>query len=257
MIKKRILAGVIVKDNQVVQSIGYRNYLPIGKPEIVVGNLDRWQADEILINVIDRSNSNKGPDLEILKKINEINIQTPLIYGGGISKLEDAIKVIKLGADRIVLESIVEENYMELVKISQIIGSQSIVISMPLSINKNKILFYDYKKKKEIEISNFFLNAIKNKLFSELLIVDYKNQGFMNGFNIEILKKFTYDVPIILYGGISGKKNTETILADKRVSALTFGNSLNYSEHSIQKIKNFNKKNFFREPYFQKDIKNA
>ena len=151
MVKKRILAGVIVKDNQVVQSIGYRNYLPIGKPEIVVGNLDRWQADEILINVIDRSNLNKGPDLEILKKINNMNIQTPLIYGGGISKLEDAIKVIKLGADRIVLESIVEENYMELVKISQIIGSQSIVISMPLSINKNKILFYDYKKKKKLK----------------------------------------------------------------------------------------------------------
>ena len=148
MVKKRILAGVIVKDNQVVQSFGYRNYLPIGKPEVVVQNLDRWQADEILINVIDRSNSKKGPDLEILKKINKIDIQTPLIYGGGISKLEDAIKVIKLGADRIVLESIVEENYMELVKISQIIGSQSIVISMPLSINKNKILFYDYKKKK-------------------------------------------------------------------------------------------------------------
>jgi len=166
MVKKRILAGVIVKDNQVVQSFGYRNYLPIGKPEVVVQNLDRWQADEILINVIDRSNLNKGPDLEILKKINKIDIQTPLIYGGGISKLEDAIKVIKLGADRIVLESIVEENYMELVKISQIIGSQSIVISMPLSINKNKILFYDYKKKKKIKISNFFLNAIKKKIFS-------------------------------------------------------------------------------------------
>ena len=159
MVKKRILAGVIVKDNQVVQSFGYRNYLPIGKPEVVVQNLDRWQADEILINVIDRSNSKKGPDLEILKKINKIDIQTPLIYGGGISKLEDAIKVIKLGADRIVLESIVEENYMELVKISQIIGSQSIVISMPLSINKNKILFYDYKKKKEIEISSFFFKC--------------------------------------------------------------------------------------------------
>ena len=151
MVKKRILAGVIVKDNQAVQSFGYRNYLPIGKPEVVVQNLDRWQADEILINVIDRSNSKKGPDLEILKKINKIDIQTPLIYGGGISKLEDAIKVIKLGADRIVLESIVEENYMGLVKISQIIGSQSIVISMPLSINKNKILFYDYKKKKKLK----------------------------------------------------------------------------------------------------------
>ena len=62
MAKKRIIANVIIKNNQVVQSFGYHNYLPIGKPEIILKNLDRWKADEILVNVIDRSKTNLGPN---------------------------------------------------------------------------------------------------------------------------------------------------------------------------------------------------
>ncbi len=148
MLRKRIIAGVIIKENQVVQSIGYRNYLPLGKPLMFVKNLDRWQADEILINVIDRSKLNKGPDLNLLKKLKNLNIHTPLIYGGGISNMEDAIQVIQLGADRILIESLAHENILELRKISNKIGSQSIIISIPLSINKdNNLVFYDYKKK--------------------------------------------------------------------------------------------------------------
>ena len=154
MLRKRIIAGIIIKENQVVQSIGYRNYLPLGKPSIFVQNLDRWQADEILINVIDRSKFNKGPDLNLLKKLKNLNIQTPLIYGGGISKIEDGIKVIQLGADRILIESLANENILELRKISNKIGSQSIIISIPLSINKdNNLVFYDYKKKIEKKLT--------------------------------------------------------------------------------------------------------
>ena len=36
----------------------HMKYLPLGKPEIIIKNLDRWGVDEILINVIDRSKIN-------------------------------------------------------------------------------------------------------------------------------------------------------------------------------------------------------
>ena len=251
MLKKRIIAGVIIKENQVVQSISYRNYLPLGKPPMFVQNLDRWQADEILINVIDRSKFNKGPDLNLLKKLKNLNIQTPLIYGGGISKIEDAVQVIQLGADRILIESLAHENILELRKISNKIGSQSIIVSIPLSINKdNNLVFYDYKKKIEKKINESFFQAIDSSVCSELLIIDYLNQGTENGFNTNILKKFSSDLPIILYGGIRNKKLIREIIKNKKVSALTFGNSLSFVEHSIQKIKYISSKKYSREPFF-------
>ena len=58
MIKKRIIGTVVVKNGIAVQSFSYGKYLPLGKPEIIIKNLDRWGVDEILINVIDRSKKN-------------------------------------------------------------------------------------------------------------------------------------------------------------------------------------------------------
>ena len=75
MFKKRLIGAVIVKENLAIQSIGYKKYLPLGKPEIIVKNLDRWKADEILISVIDRSKSNLEPNYKVLEKIKNINIR--------------------------------------------------------------------------------------------------------------------------------------------------------------------------------------
>ena len=36
MLKKRIGAAVIIKNGIVVQSLGFKNYLPVGKPSITV-----------------------------------------------------------------------------------------------------------------------------------------------------------------------------------------------------------------------------
>ena len=88
MIKKRMIGTIVVKNGQAVQSFGYQNYLPIGKPRCLAENLDRWGVDEIIILSIDRSKYNLGPDLNTLKEIANEGIKTPLIYGGGIFNSE-------------------------------------------------------------------------------------------------------------------------------------------------------------------------
>ena len=100
---------------------------------------------------------------------------------------------MELGADRIVLESIINENFKIFSKICEHVGSQSVILSLPLNINaKNDLNFYDYKSNQQKEISENFKKAITKNLISEILVTDYKNQGMMKGFNINILKKIKF-----------------------------------------------------------------
>ena len=101
MLNKRIVAMVTISDGWVVQSFGYKKLMPIGKPSVVAKNLDRWGADEIVLQFIDRSTTNQGPDLYQLDLIAELGLSTPLIYVGGISNSNQALEVISRGADRI------------------------------------------------------------------------------------------------------------------------------------------------------------
>lgn len=42
MLRKRLLGTVLVREGWAVQSFGYRRWLPLGKPECLVQNLDHW-----------------------------------------------------------------------------------------------------------------------------------------------------------------------------------------------------------------------
>ena len=69
MLHKRLVGVVTVKGGWAVQSFGYKSYLPLGRPEVLVENLDRWGADEILVHVIDRSVKKLGPDFNLIEKL--------------------------------------------------------------------------------------------------------------------------------------------------------------------------------------------
>ena len=68
MTNLRLISTIIVKDKLAIQSFNYKDYLPLGKVEIIVKNFDRWNSDEILVNCIDRSKKKIGPDFELLEK---------------------------------------------------------------------------------------------------------------------------------------------------------------------------------------------
>src|SRR5690349_12519530 len=105
MIGKRIVGVVTVKDGWAVQSFGYNRYLPLGRPEVLVENLDRWGADEILLQCIDRSAAGLGPDMALLDRIGRRGLSTPMIYAGGVRHDQDAVDVVNAAADRVAVDA--------------------------------------------------------------------------------------------------------------------------------------------------------
>ena len=103
MLKKRISASIIVRDGIAVQSFGFNKYLPIGDPLICAKNYDRWGADEILVTDISATLNNSGPDFDLISRIGNSNISTPLIYCGGIRSSSHASRILGFGFERIAL----------------------------------------------------------------------------------------------------------------------------------------------------------
>lgn len=251
---KRLIASVVIIDSLVIQSFNYHHFLPIGKIKAVIENLDRWGVDEI--HIISIENKNNLPNYKLLKLIKEIKIHTPIIYSGGISTLKDAINIFNYGVDRIGLESLVfNEDFKTLHEIYENIGTQSIILNLPLMIKKNKLKLYNYRTKIISNIPNTFLNLIKKKIFSEIMVIDYLNQGMPGKFNLNILKKINiFDTKIIVSGGVN-EKIINQIFAYNRVSAVCIENILYYKEHAYQKILENTKSKYFRKAYFHKEIK--
>ena len=92
MLYRRLIACVIIKDGWVVQSINFNKYLPIGRPEIIIEFLSKWNIDEIILIDISVTKKNKKPNFKLIKNISKI-CKVPLCYGGGLSNIKDVKKL--------------------------------------------------------------------------------------------------------------------------------------------------------------------
>lgn len=238
MLKKRLVGVVTVKDGWAVQSFGYHRYLPLGKPECLVENLDRWGADEILVQVIDRSKNGFEPDFQLLEKLGKLGLETPLIYAGGARSVADGVELIQLGADRIVVDAMLHDNLAVVRDLSERLGAQALIASLPLSWKGHGIKWFDYRYKTSTQISNEVLGLIQSGIISEVLISDWEHEGMSNGFELKLIEKFPLkDASIIAFGGISNPEQMRTLLDRNEIVAVATGNFLSYHEHAIQKYK--------------------
>jgi len=254
MLKKRIIGTITVLNGWAVQSISYSKYLPLGRPDVIAENLDRWGADEILIQCIDRSCQKRGPDFETLSTIAKIGITTPIIYSGGIRHHLDAINAIKSGADRVMFDQLLRSSPEEIFKSSSILGSQALVGCMPISCIRGQISWLNYLTKEIIPLTLDNLNKVFSSSISELLLVDYENEGCAESFNLNILKSpilADSPIPILLFGGISNPKLAQKALDSKNVAGIGIGNFLSYSENSIEFFKRTIKSSTLREHKFK------
>jgi len=234
MIQKRLIGVVTVRDGWAVQSFGYSRYLPLGRPEILVENLDRWGADEILVQVIDRSTSGQGPDMALLERIGRRGLATPLIYAGGVRNAGDAIAAVATAADRVVVDALLHDDPAQVLKAGEQLGNQAVIGSLPLSMEDGEVRWLDYRTGESKPLSSVLLELLASGSVSEALVIDWQHEGEPRGFNAALIETLPDNVPVIAFGGLSQPDQIARVLRSPRVAAAAVGNFLSYREHAMQ-----------------------
>lgn len=252
MLTKRLIGTVIIKNNLAVQSFGYNKYLPLGNPKFVIENLDRWGADEIIIMNIDRSQEKLGPNFEFVENLKKINVTTPLSYGGGIQTPEDGIKIINMGFERLVLDNLLHSNLKVARELSTTLGCQALIGCIPCSIENDDLFWLDYTKCKKSILDTKSMSKIQN-ILSEIIIVDWKNEGSCGGFNLKLIEIIgnICNNSLIVFGGMNDLTKINYAFSSPNVSAIAIGNSLNYEEHAIQNLRKRINSSFLRPPLYK------
>lgn len=238
MLKKRVVGVVTVRRGWAVQSFGYSRYLPVGRPDIVAENLDRWGADEILIQCIDRSFREVGPDLQVLERVARRGLSTPIILAGGIRTVADGVRCINAGADRLCLDALLHDAPAQAAEISTRLGAQAVVASLPLSIEGGLLEWLDYRSHARGGLSDTVVGLLRDKLISEALLIDWKHEGSSAGFDIRLAQHAQLaSIPLIAFGGLGDATTMRSVLELPNVVACAVGNPLHYREHAIGHLK--------------------
>jgi cyclase len=211
MLRSRITPCLLVHRKGLVKTVEFKEPKYVGDPLNAVKIFNEKEVDELIILDIDATIEGRGPDFNFIKNI-AIESRMPLCYGGGITTVEQAKKIISLGVEKIALSSAAIENPQLLVEIGNAVGVQSLVVVLDV---KKKGLFKNYEVfihngkrhagKKLTEI----VSTLNNIGVGEIVINSIDEDGKMNGYDFklfEIMRDLT-SFPLTILGGASSIDN--------------------------------------------------
>lgn len=252
MLKKRIIPVILLRNGLIVQSRGFNRYQSLGSPTAVVQRLSNWSSDELIYIDISKEPyyDLKRDDLNHPKFESIINIIEliskkcfmPLAFGGGIRSMDDVRMRIKLGADKITINSLAIDESEMITKIAEEFGSQCVVVSIDVKRDENGIPFV-YKRGKEPTNLNpvEFAKEVERFGAGEILLNSVDRDGAGIGFDIELINEVANAVriPVIAMGGAGKWEDFEDVLLKTKASAVAAANIFHHSENSVYNVKKY------------------
>ena len=230
MLKNRVIPSLLLSNKQLVKTIKFKNKNYIGDPINAIKIFNEKEVDELMILDIDKSANNSIPDYKYIEKLCG-ECFMPLCYGGGISTIEHASIIFKLGIEKICIQSEALKNPMFISELSNKFGSSSIVLSVDVKKNIfNNYKVYDSTAKKSLNID--FVNLlIQYQKFGagEILLNSVDKDGTLSGPDLNLINQAAniITIPLIAQGGISSLEDIKNTI-DAGASAIAVGSYFIY-----------------------------
>ena len=209
MLKKRVLPVVLMTDYNVLKSIRFSTFRTIGNPISVCRVYDARAVDEMVILDIRATAEGRGPNLEI---INDITSECfmPLAVGGGIKTIDQARELLRVGADKVVINSEAVARPEFISELSQEFGAQFVVVSIDALKQEDgtySVVTHSGTKKTALT-PDVWAKQVAQLGAGEILINSIDADGSMKGFDLELVRrvKKAVSIPVIACGG-AGKES--------------------------------------------------
>jgi cyclase len=235
MLKKRLIPCLVMKDNLIVQSIGFKRYLPVGKATIAVEFMTNWDVDEIFLIDISATTEKRAPQYDIINVVSQHSF-VPLTVGGGIHSIDDIRKIIRAGADKISINSEALLNPGFIRESSDVFGAQCIVVSIDVKINNagNYEVMGDNGSRPTGLAPVDWARQVASLGAGEIFLNSIDRDGSKRGYDVALIKIVTQEVtiPVIACGGVGKKEDLIAGIREGGASAVSAANIFHYTEHS-------------------------
>jgi cyclase len=241
MLKKRIIPCLDIKDGRTVKGINFVDIRDAGDPIELAQKYVKQGADELVFLDITATIENRVTLIELVKEIaKKINI--PFTVGGGINSVEDAVKLITAGADKISINSSAVKRPELISEIANELGSQCVVVAIDTKYQENewKVFVHGGRKNTHLKTVDWAKHAAQLGA-GEILLTSMNNDGTKAGFAIDITQQISeaVNIPVIASGGAGKKIHFKEIFEQTTATGGLAASIFHYGEISIPELKDY------------------
>ncbi len=243
MLTKRIIPCLDVHAGRVVKGVNFVDIRDAGDPVEMAKAFNKAGADELVFLDITASADGRSIMRDIVEKTAE-QVFIPLTVGGGIRTLDDFREILRLGADKISVNSAALNDPSLISEAAQRFGSQCVVCAM------------DVKKRSggwDVYLNGGRVNTGRDALewaveaerrgAGEILLTSMDTDGTKDGYDLEVTKAVAdiVKIPVIASGGAGKLEHFKQVL-NAGADAVLVASLFHYGEYTVDDVKQYFKR---------------
>jgi len=240
MLKHRLIAVLILRKGQVVQSVRFQHTNVIHyDPSHAVKAFNRWAVDEIAVINVDREPTDRDIFVEGLRKLSSFCF-VPVAAGGWITDEDYAQTLLRSGADKLIVNTALHDQPALVKRLALKYGRQCLVASIDVKQGPDRsVRAVVDRGRRETNCDPIAAAMLADSLGAgEILLNSVDHDGARKGYDLETLSAIcrAVSLPVIAFGGVfTWDHLVEGIQAG--ASGVAAANIFHYTEHSARKAK--------------------
>lgn len=235
MLKTRIIPTLLLKDMGLVKGKSFDSWRRVGTAIPAVRVYNKRQVDELVVMDVSATKESRAPDIEEIRHL-AVDCFIPLTVGGGISSISHIKELLRAGADKVLLNSVCYKNQELIQEAAQQFGTQCVIVGIDVRKDEEGTYScYSHSGSTSEDVCPVIWAQRMEKCGAgEILLTSIDNDGCMNGYDFEIIKKVSdaVNVPVIASGGAGSYEDMKSAVLDYGAQAVCAASIFHFTEQT-------------------------
>lgn len=242
MLKVRVMPTLLYKDLGLVKGVGFDSWRRVGGLMQAIKIYNMRGVDELVFLDIAATREGRRPDFELVDDFAD-ECFMPLAVGGGISSVDDVRELLRVGADKVIVNSAALENPDLIAEVSERFGAQCIVVSIDFRTHPDgtrEVFTQSGARATGRDPVDFAVEAERLGA-GEILLTSIERDGAMQGYDVETTRDVaaSLSIPVIASGGCGSHQDMYDAITEAGAHAVAAASIYHFTQATPLEAKRY------------------
>jgi cyclase len=236
----RIIPCLDVDAGRVVKGVNFVDLVDAGDPVELAARYDEMGADELVFLDITASSDARDTIVDVASRVAE-QVFIPFTIGGGVRSVEDARRLLRVGADKVSLNTSAVDHPALITAVATEFGAQCCVVAIDARRRADgswEVYTHGGRTPTGLDVVEWARRA-EELGAGEILLTSMDRDGTKTGFDnvLTAAVSAAVGVPVIASGGVGTLDHLVAGITEGHADAVLAASIFHFGEHTIAEAK--------------------
>ena len=238
--RTRLIARMDIKGPNLIKGVRLEGLRKIGDPQARAARYYAEGADELIYMDVVASLYGRNSLVDVVRHATE-HMFVPITVGGGVRSVEDADRLLRVGADKVAINTAAVHRPALIDELSRQFGSQCIVLSVEAKLRADGgwEAYTDNGREHTGRDVVEWVQEAESLGIGEILLTSVDREGTRKGLDIDLIRAVTavVDIPVIASGGAGSPAHVAAAVSDGQADAVAVADMIHFDRINLMDLR--------------------